>query len=294
MRAARTHAEEIVGRLGGRWSEKRGIARCPAHNDRLPSLSVADSAGKPLVFCHAGCSQAAVVDALKRLGLWPISGDRTPAIRQRKASAATGNGIDHALRIWIQSVDPTGTLVETYLHSRAVQLPPVGRGAIRFHPALRHPAGTWPGMVAAITDATSGAFLGVHRTFLDPKGMAKAPVDPDRMILGRKSGGVVRLVADEDISRRLALAEGIETALSAISAGWPCWAAIDAGNMKSLPVWPATDLSIIADHDLAGVAAAEELSARWEAAGGNACIIAPPNMKEDWNDVAQRLRGANG
>lgn len=144
-------------------------------------------------------------------------------------------------------------------------------------------------MVSAITCTRSAELIGVHRTFLDHKLCAKATISPPRMVLGNKRGGVIRLIPDEDISRRLALAEGIETALSAVSAGWPCWSAIDAGNMASFPIWPGTDLTVFADHDDAGLQAAEKLAARWQGAGGAANIIAPDRQGEDWNDEAQRL-----
>jgi putative DNA primase/helicase len=63
--------DEIVRALGGRRSGAGWIARCPAHEDRNPSLSVSVRDGKILVHCHAGCDQRAVVEALKALGLWP-------------------------------------------------------------------------------------------------------------------------------------------------------------------------------------------------------------------------------
>lgn len=45
---------------------------CPAHSDKGPSLTVSTgSGGKLLVHCHAGCRQTDVIDALKRLDLWP-------------------------------------------------------------------------------------------------------------------------------------------------------------------------------------------------------------------------------
>lgn len=62
-------AAEIVHALGGR----SGVARCPAHDDHTPSLSVSDRDGRVLVHCHAGCDQRAVLDALAERGLWPAS-----------------------------------------------------------------------------------------------------------------------------------------------------------------------------------------------------------------------------
>jgi len=42
----------------------RGVALCPAHEDRNPSLSIREAGGKILVYCHAGCSLEAVCTAL--------------------------------------------------------------------------------------------------------------------------------------------------------------------------------------------------------------------------------------
>ncbi len=65
-------AEELTKALAGRWHGSYGTARCPAHDDREPSLSIsAGDEGRVLVCCHAGCPQAAVVAALKARGLWP-------------------------------------------------------------------------------------------------------------------------------------------------------------------------------------------------------------------------------
>lgn len=67
-----TGAAEIAAALGGRKSGRGWTARCPAHDDHNPSLSVTDGDdGKVLVYCHAGCSQEAVIGELRHRGLWP-------------------------------------------------------------------------------------------------------------------------------------------------------------------------------------------------------------------------------
>jgi len=54
-----------------RWhGDYKFSACCPAHDDRNPSLSVSDKNGKILVKCWAGCSQEAVIGALRGMGLW--------------------------------------------------------------------------------------------------------------------------------------------------------------------------------------------------------------------------------
>lgn len=58
--------EEFLSRLesvkpvrGGGW-----VARCPAHDDRNPSLNVSERDGKILLKCHAGCDVRSIVDVL--------------------------------------------------------------------------------------------------------------------------------------------------------------------------------------------------------------------------------------
>ncbi|TFH47119.1 MAG: hypothetical protein E4H01_08830, partial [Lysobacterales bacterium] len=51
-------AEIIAKTLGGRKAGCGWIARCPAHDDIKPSLSIRETEdGKILVYCHAGCDQ---------------------------------------------------------------------------------------------------------------------------------------------------------------------------------------------------------------------------------------------
>ena len=64
-------AESIAKALGGRRTGSTWMARCPAHDDREPSLAIAEAKdGTVLVRCHAGCSQHDVIDALRGRGLW--------------------------------------------------------------------------------------------------------------------------------------------------------------------------------------------------------------------------------
>ena len=74
-----TTARDLIAALGGRWSGNRGTARCPAHSDGTPSLSIADGDhGQPVVHCHAGCDfreiraelVRQIVDYYREVG-WP-------------------------------------------------------------------------------------------------------------------------------------------------------------------------------------------------------------------------------
>jgi hypothetical protein len=57
--------DEVLQRLkSARRSGKSWMARCPAHGDKSPSLSVRDENGKVLFHCFAGCSVDAICTAL--------------------------------------------------------------------------------------------------------------------------------------------------------------------------------------------------------------------------------------
>ena len=72
-------AKEAVKRLNGTWHGSYGKARCPAHEDRSPSLSVTPGKDVVLFHCFAGCNQAEIMAALSRHGGYvrPTGGDYT-------------------------------------------------------------------------------------------------------------------------------------------------------------------------------------------------------------------------
>jgi putative DNA primase/helicase len=68
------NAETIAAALGGSSRSSSGWlnARCPAHQDRTASLGLRDAYDGGIVYkCKAGCTAAAVGDALKAKGLMP-------------------------------------------------------------------------------------------------------------------------------------------------------------------------------------------------------------------------------
>ena len=85
-------AETIARSLGGYKSGAGWMARCPAHNDRVPSLSISDSPdGKVLIHCNAGCDQQSVIRAFKSLCLWDGAADSlAPTARADEIGAASG------------------------------------------------------------------------------------------------------------------------------------------------------------------------------------------------------------
>jgi hypothetical protein len=79
------------GALDGRKQGRGWTARCPAHDDRDPSLSISISKeGKTLIHCHAGCSQDQVIEALTDLGLWNRGHTPTGIIAPAMIGLVTG------------------------------------------------------------------------------------------------------------------------------------------------------------------------------------------------------------
>lgn len=71
---------DILDRLEGvkRTAPDKWIARCPAHDDRGPSLSIRDAGDKLLLHCFAGCNALDVVHSLG-LELTDLFADRPQA-----------------------------------------------------------------------------------------------------------------------------------------------------------------------------------------------------------------------
>jgi hypothetical protein len=55
----------VLSRLEAKPSGTGWVARCPAHDDSTPSLSIAEGIdGRTLLWCFAGCALEAIADAL--------------------------------------------------------------------------------------------------------------------------------------------------------------------------------------------------------------------------------------
>jgi putative DNA primase/helicase len=284
-------AEAMAGALGGRKTGAIWMARCPAHDDRNPSLSIAiGKNGKTLVRCHAGCEQIQVIDALKTLGLWN-SEDENNSRRLTRNSPPAPNLVRErddaqrsksALRIWQASFPAPSTPVETYLRSRGLLLKPPS--TLRFHAGLRHPSGhVWPALVALVTRGSDDTPLAIHRTFLARNGSGKAPVDSQKMMLGPCRGGVVRLGSPKEL---LMVGEGIETCLAAIQAtGRSAWAALSTSGLRTLNLPDdVRDVIILADGDEPGQAAARDAALGWKHEDRRV-RIANPGKGIDFNDL---------
>ena len=284
-------AEAIARALRGKRSGAGWIACCPAHDDQHPSFSVADRDGKTLVHCHAGCPAERVIDALRRRGLWQgrnevaskprLQVHETPKYPQPDPHTRSRRAFD----VWKNALSAVNTVVEIYLRSRGIYIPVPP--TLRFLPNCRYETGvSFPCIVALVTSGLDNQPLGIHRTFLAPDGTAKAPVTPAKKMWGPCGGGAVRLAKAND---HVMIGEGIETTLSAMMASdIPGWAALSVSGMRGLDLPPnIRTVTILADADTNGEAAAVECAERWSREGRKIRIARPP-AGYDFNDLLQK------
>ncbi len=186
--------------------------------------------------------------------------------------------------------------------------------SLRFHPALgyyadNHLVARYPAIVGQVT-GQGGEAVTLHRTYLTASGH-KAPVEAPKKLMRHPSarqltGGAIRLVQP---GSRLAVTEGIETALAIIEAtGLPAWATGNAHLLETfVPPSGVSQVLVFSDKDRPsrqhpsghGQEAARGLVTRLWTMGIRAGAIAPtidiPEGRKgvDWLDVLN-LVGKSG
>jgi putative DNA primase/helicase len=301
---APVNAADLAQALGGHRTSGQFLAKCPCHSDRSPSLAIRDGQLGPLVFCHAGCSSRDVIDELARRGLWEARNGRRCTFEPSRArhdsqrwEFATSEASDYARRIgfarhlWRESYDPRGTLAERYLNSRKLELnEDLALRVLRFHPACWWSKGEkLPCLVAAFEPITS-----FEPDEVLPQAILRVALTPSGQKIGKKmlgpvTGAAIKLDANADVTAGLHLAEGLETALAARSRQhWrPMWCTGAAGFIARFPVLADIQcVTIAADHDYAGLSAAQACAERWQAAGREAFIRWPNGLGHDYADRA--------
>jgi plasmid stabilization system protein ParE len=208
-----------------------------------------------------------------------------------RRATVPGGSPESARRLFAISRPVSGTLAEAYLRKRGITALH-GTGALRFHPRCYYrphisaQTETWPALIAAVTDLT-GNITGAHRTYLDPSGAGKAPIETPRRAMGQLLGNGVRFGVAGDV---LAAGEGIETMLSlrSVVPFLPMVAALSAGHLAALLFPPGLRrLYVARDNDPAGGAAMTALTKRAQAARIRLLALSP--RLGDFNDDLQHI-----
>lgn len=198
---------------------------------------------------------------------------------------------ESARRLFAISRLIAGTLAETYLRHRGITAFHETTN-LRFHPRCyyrpdnRSPVQTWPALIAAVSDL-DGKLTGVQRTWLDPSGFSKAPIETPRRAMGCLLGNTVRFGVAHDI---MAAGEGIETVLSlrCVMPTMPMIAALSSAHLAAI-LFPSAlrRLYVLRDNDAAGAGAAATLLDRANSAGVETIILSP--TLGDFNDDLRLL-----
>jgi hypothetical protein len=281
-------AADIATALGGRPNGSGYLCPCPlpdhgqGRGDRRPSLSVADGDEALVVHCFGGCDPIDLLEELRRRRLLD---EREPFLRRpqppRRPALAPIHPDPKAIAIWHEAREP-GEAVTAYLRSRAITLP--------IPPTIRQGVGLvlartpTPSMVAAL-QAPDRRVIAVQQLRLTWAGR-KVPITLPRLTTGKMHDGAVRLGPNGDV---LGLAEGIETALSAMQlSGVPVWAALGAERMSLVRIPEIVrELHVFLDNDDPGRRASEKTAERWLRHGVTIKLRAPPEGVADWNDYLQ-------
>ena len=212
-------------------------------------------------------------EAERFLGCAARSEPTRAVVLARSGSSASAH------RLFVMSRPIAGTIAEAYLRRRGIT-DLHGTASLRFHPRCFYrpdeyqPLEIWPALIAAVTDM-SGRITGAHRTWLDPAGRGKAPVETPRRAMGELLGHAVRFGGTGEA---MAAGEGIETVLSLRSAltAMPMMAALSAAHLAAI-LFPTSlrRLYIARDDDPAGDRAIEALSNRSLAAGIEPVVLMP-------------------
>lgn len=249
-------------------------ARCPIHQGRSASLSLTvTSDGKLINNCFAGCDWRDVADAIKDIAgsgmTWAPSKKDCDRSADEKSEWAVKKIWSEAHPVFIG--DPVWIYL-TDTRKLPLTLPPTDIGchsALRYYEPVESEdrailVGEFCAMVAAVR-ALDGSLVGIHRTYFEPgtydKLLSRKAKKLKCVRSGATKGGAVRL---GEITDKLVVAEGIETALAAsLLSGLPAWAALSATGLAALDVPDCVrELVICADNDQAGKEAAEKLADR--------------------------------
>lgn len=280
----------LLGRLDGvrQTAADCWMARCPAHQDRHPSLSIRELPdGRVLAHCWAGCH---IGDVLAGVGLrladltWKASVTSSWCARDRLTSVEQ-RALRHRVDAARRARDAQRLRDQAAAAERAARLWAQARAADSRHPYLRRKGvASWGARqlgAQLVLPVTPPAGALVSLQFIAPDG--------GKVLLrgGRKRGCCI-VVADPQNPARLLICEGWATGASLAGADPDArvLAAVDAGNLEPVARaaherWPGLPIVMAGDNDASGVGQRHAHAAA-RAVGG---LVLIPEHPGDWNDT---------
>jgi putative DNA primase/helicase len=294
--SAHLDLRSVARALGGELvSGNRILAPGPNHSSKDRSLLITVDSAAPdgfRVHSFANDDWRACRDHVRaRLGLPQWQGLRRRLARlktiERTKNRESDWNAERARVIWSEGQDPRGTLAEEYLAARKLNLPAELCGPIlRFHPQCPWRSGdkveSIPCLIAAFTSISDNSVTGIHRIRLD---RSECWPKVERKMLGGIRGSAVML---DPAKERLAVAEGIESALAARQLGFGATWALGSAR-EFAPIDGVYELVILGEGDAASRKAAEGCARLWQDQG-RAVSLAVPATGGDFNDLLMVTR----
>lgn len=259
--------------------------------------------GRQAVKTPSGRRDRAVWSVVKRGS--PEEERAAEAESSKKTAEEDARRVGRIDEAWAKT-EPIGSdgalAVDTYLKRRCIEPPravlrcdalAVSRNVpFRFADGR---VGRYDTLTAAVRDV-KGRLVTLHRTFLTPEGRKVVSDSPKRIMALPSDRTILGCSVQLGRPRKvLAVAEGIETALSVVKGlRIPCWAALSAVGLEHFePPEGVRMVFIMADKDRSGVGekAAEKLAARLRERGLLVYVFLPKgeipagSKGVDWNDV---------
>jgi hypothetical protein len=268
-------AEKIGKSLGGSYRNGAWQSKCPAHDDKSPSLQIWDTdQGTTSWHCYAGCPHSEVKAALEKLG---FNLNSQPDPKNVIAS------IIH------RSMPTTETPVILYLQSRGIKTVPP-ENVIRWVPDVYTDKATginYGAMLSILRNATTGLVTAIGLVYLTPEGK-KAPIDVKKRTMGVINGSGVLLPG----KMPTVLCEGVEDALVIWEHTGQQVIACLGLNYTKMPLGTGQEVIIARDNDPIGSKPDKktEKEIRQLKARGLIVRVALPDQiegqeKSDFNDI---------
>jgi len=284
------------------WDRSMSVRLEPSHPDGFLVHSWGRSSWEE---CNIYVSELLNGVATSEISLAPSP--ESIAAREAAKAAAIAKGGNK----WKWADRTLGQAAIDYFASRGLVVPPHMIG----HVVRYQPHGRWYSAKGTITDPNipepynkydeAEILLFVARdvfTVYEEAGSGRAVQElrmphlgkkPSRKIQGAKLNAAIKLVPHEDVisSGELAIAEGFESALAAMSFGYRnVWSLIDAQGIENFPVIGGVNkLTILGEHCEENENARLECAVRWKEAGRKV-VIAMPDKGKDFNDWLTELK----
>lgn len=296
----------LNGALRGMWTDFSAPPRTKERAGNILQLVAAVKYGHDI---GSACTWARSWLGLDNLDPNRLATEKAKARKAAKANLEAAaekaeKNRRRALQLYLSADPLPGTLAETYLISRGIDLRAAGLaapGSLKFKADVycAETQGGLPAMVAAVVNL-EGRHIATHRTYLRSDGKGKATLLEAKKAIGKYQGGFIPLwkgASDKPMGELapgtpIYVSEGIEDGLSVALArpSLRVVAALSLSNLGSIALPPACPIYILGQRDekMRAIEAFAAAVGKLQDKGHEVFLIYPPQGVKDYNELLQR------